>query len=111
MEIKMGEMVLSNNLEQAKNVVRDIIKNDRFIQRMDVDQLENVDGKISLKETFIKSYLYHEKIRTEKTVIIKRLHESTLIQPIVIKYRLMPYINKVVSFVVACKYRLMRTAA
>jgi hypothetical protein len=108
MEIKIGEMVIGNQLEEAKNVVRNILQNDKVIKRMDTEQLDNVDGKIQLKETFIKNYLYHEKIRTEKTRIFNKLHKSTLIHPIVKRCgSLMPYLNKFVNFLLVVKYKLI----
>jgi hypothetical protein len=101
MEIKIGEMVIGGQLEQAKEVVRDIIRNDKVIARMDEEQL--VNGEVN--EIFIKDHQRHEQIRLEKRRLFDKIKHSTLISPAT-KHRLIPRINKLINFLVTWKYNI-----
>ena len=103
MEIKIGEMVIAGNVEEAKEVVRDIIKHDKVIINMDKQQL--VNGQPT--EQFLKDYRKHEQIKQEKKRIFDGLKKSNVF-PTKGKerFKLMGRINKVVNFMVACKYLL-----
>jgi hypothetical protein len=101
MEIKIGEMVIAGKLEEAKEVARDIIKNDKLILNMDKQQL-CLNGEVN--EQFVKDCHKREQMRMEKKRFFEKIKQSTAI-PQTIKHRLTPYVNKIVHFLLICKYR------
>ena len=100
LEIKIGQMILDNNIKEAKEIIRDIIRNDKFIHKMDDQQL--IDGK--LNPEFIKKCQIYEKIRLEKKLFFQKANALN-INP-ARKHYLFPHFKRICNFVLACKYSL-----
>ena len=71
LEILMNELILSNEIDKAKEIILDIINHDeKTIKQLDSEQILNGDIKPEFKEQFIKKQIQrkemqekHEKIR------------------------------------------------
>jgi hypothetical protein len=103
MEIKLGEMVIAGKLEEAKEVVRDIIRHDKSIINMDKQQL--VNGQPD--EKFLRDLSKHEQIKHEKKRIFDNIKKSNILPSKGNgRFKMIKHINKVVNVFVACKYAL-----
>jgi superfamily II helicase len=90
--------MIFDNTSEAEEIVKDIIKNDMVIRKMDAEQL--VDGKLNLE--FFKKNQVTERIRLEKRLFFQKANALNLI-PAKKRY-IFPYFKKICNFCLACKY-------